>query len=86
MLRYLARRVPSAVIVLFLASVLIFAIIRLIPGDPASTLAGPDASPASIAAPNTRPPAIPAMAPAAAARPVMLLRHEVGAAIIGGLR
>ncbi|MBE7187089.1 ABC transporter permease [Jatrophihabitans endophyticus] len=50
MLRFLARRVPSAVVVLFLASVLIFAIIRLIPGDPASTLAGPDASPASVAA------------------------------------
>lgn len=50
MLRYLARRIPSAVVVLFLASAFIFAIIRLIPGDPASTLAGPDASPASVAA------------------------------------
>jgi peptide/nickel transport system permease protein len=49
-LRYLARRVPSTILVLFLASALIFAIIRLIPGDPATTLAGPDASPASIAA------------------------------------
>lgn len=49
MLRYLVRRVPSAVVVLFVASALIFAIIRLIPGDPASTLAGPDASPGTVA-------------------------------------
>ncbi|ONH61628.1 peptide ABC transporter permease [Frankia sp. CcI49] len=50
MLRYLVRRVPSAVLVLFLASVLIFAIIRLIPGDPATSLAGSDASPEAVAA------------------------------------
>lgn len=50
MLRYLARRAPSAVLVLFLASVLIFFVIRLIPGDPAATLAGTDASPGAVAA------------------------------------
>jgi peptide/nickel transport system permease protein len=50
MTRYLARRLPSALLVLLLASVLIFGIIRLIPGDPASTLAGPDAPPETIAA------------------------------------
>ncbi|CUU60493.1 peptide/nickel transport system permease protein [Parafrankia irregularis] len=50
MLRYLVRRLPSAVLVLFLASVLIFAIIRLIPGDPATSLAGSDASPEAVAA------------------------------------
>jgi hypothetical protein len=41
---------------------------------------------AAIAAPNTRPPAIPATAPASAPRPATLLRNEVGAAIIGVLR
>lgn len=50
MVRYFLRRLPSAVAVLFAASVLIFAILRLVPGDPASTLAGPDATPETIAA------------------------------------
>ncbi|WP_280266846.1 ABC transporter permease [Nocardia wallacei] len=50
MTRYLLRRLPSAVLVLFAASVLIFLLMRLVPGDPASTLAGPDATPQSIAA------------------------------------
>ncbi len=48
MVRYLVHRVPSAVAVLVLASVLIFFVLRLVPGDPASTLAGPDASPEAI--------------------------------------
>jgi peptide/nickel transport system permease protein len=43
--RYLLRRLPSALLVLFLASVLIFLVIRLVPGDPVATLAGPDATP-----------------------------------------
>lgn len=50
MTRYLLRRLPSAVLVLFGASILIFAVLRLVPGDPASTLAGPDASPEAVAA------------------------------------
>jgi len=50
MLRYLLRRIPSAILVLFGASVLIFAVIRLVPGDPATTLAGVDATPQAIAA------------------------------------
>ncbi|MEV6278411.1 ABC transporter permease [Nocardia sp. NPDC051832] len=50
MTAYLLRRVPSAVAVLFGASVLIFLLLRAVPGDPASTLAGPDATPESIAA------------------------------------
>lgn len=45
MLRFVISRLPSAVAVLFLASVLIFGLLRLVPGDPATTLAGPDASP-----------------------------------------
>jgi peptide/nickel transport system permease protein len=50
MLRYVASRVPSALLVLFLASVVVFSILRLIPGDPATSLAGPDASPEAVAA------------------------------------
>jgi peptide/nickel transport system permease protein len=50
MVHYLLRRLPSAILVLFLASVLIFGILRLVPGDPATTLAGADATPEAIAA------------------------------------
>jgi peptide/nickel transport system permease protein len=53
MTRYLLRRVPSGLLVLLLASMLIFAVIRMVPGDPVSTLAGPDASPAARAAIRT---------------------------------
>lgn len=47
---YLLKRVPSALLVLLLASFVIFLILRLIPGDPAAILAGPDASPESVEA------------------------------------
>ncbi|MFD5145796.1 ABC transporter permease [Streptomyces sp. NPDC058401] len=47
---YLLKRIPSALLVLALASFVIFVILRLIPGDPATTLAGPDAGPAAIEA------------------------------------
>ncbi|GAC47750.1 ABC transporter permease [Gordonia aichiensis] len=47
---YLLRRIPTAILVLFVASVLIFAIVRLIPGGPESALAGPDATPEQVAA------------------------------------
>lgn len=50
MRRYLLKRIPSALLVLLLSSFVIFAILRLVPGDPASSLAGPDASPAAVAA------------------------------------
>lgn len=49
MTAYVLRRIPSAVLVLFLASVVIFSVIRLVPGDPAMSLAGPDATPESLA-------------------------------------
>jgi peptide/nickel transport system permease protein len=42
--------VPSALLILLLASLVIFAILRLVPGDPATALAGPDAGPATVAA------------------------------------
>lgn len=48
MLRYAARRLPSALLVLLLASVAIFPILRLAPGDPAVVLAGPDPTPLVI--------------------------------------
>jgi peptide/nickel transport system permease protein len=48
--RYLVRRLPSVAAVLVIASILVFGIIRAIPGDPATTLAGPDAPPETIAA------------------------------------
>ena len=42
MLRYALRRVPSALLVLAVASVLVFAVPRLASGDAADVLAGPD--------------------------------------------
>ncbi|MGO3327235.1 ABC transporter permease [Gordonia sp. (in: high G+C Gram-positive bacteria)] len=45
---YLLRRIPTAVIVLLAASLLIFAVLRLIPGGPETALAGPDATPADL--------------------------------------
>ncbi|MFC9152642.1 ABC transporter permease, partial [Streptomyces bacillaris] len=50
MRRYLLRRLPSALLVLLGASFLIFAILRLVPGDPATSRAGPDADAATVAA------------------------------------
>jgi peptide/nickel transport system permease protein len=48
--RYVLSRLPSALVVLFVASFGIFAMVRMVPGDPVSTLAGPDASPEAVAA------------------------------------
>jgi peptide/nickel transport system permease protein len=47
---YLLRRIPTAVVVLFAASLLIFSVLRLIPGGPEVALAGPDAGPEALAA------------------------------------
>lgn len=47
---YLLARIPSALLVLLSASFAVFLILRLIPGDPASSLAGPDASPETVEA------------------------------------
>ncbi len=46
--RYLVRRLFEGILVVFLASIVIFLIIRLIPGDPAQVLAGEDASPEEV--------------------------------------
>ncbi|WP_066909402.1 ABC transporter permease [Millisia brevis] len=50
MTRYLITRIASALTVLVIASIAIFLILRLVPGDPATSLAGPDATEESIAA------------------------------------
>ncbi|MCL8026930.1 ABC transporter permease [Nocardioides bruguierae] len=50
MIRYLVRKLPSVVLVLLVTSVIAFSLPRLVPGDPAALLAGPDASPQTIAA------------------------------------
>ncbi|UCM91156.1 ABC transporter permease [Streptomyces marincola] len=50
MTAHLLRRAPSALLVLLLASFAVFLILRLIPGDPATTLAGPDAPPGTVEA------------------------------------
>ncbi|KQV04627.1 MULTISPECIES: ABC transporter permease [unclassified Kitasatospora] len=51
---FLLRRLPSGLLVLLAASFLIFLILRLIPGDPATSLAGPDAGPEAVAAIRAR--------------------------------
>ncbi|WP_019634096.1 ABC transporter permease [Actinomadura atramentaria] len=50
MTSYLLRRLPSLAVVLAVSSVLVFGLLRLVPGDPATTLAGSDATPDTIAA------------------------------------
>src|SRR5580765_2272759 len=47
---FLLRKTGAALLVVFLASVLVFAGIRAIPGDPATALGGETADPAAIAA------------------------------------
>ncbi|WP_018653391.1 ABC transporter permease [Actinomadura flavalba] len=50
MTSYLLRRLPSLAVVLAVSSVLIFGLLRLVPGDPAVTLAGANATPDAVAA------------------------------------
>lgn len=50
MLRYALRRVPSALAVLAIASVVVFSVLHLAPGDPAVLAAGPDASAKTVSA------------------------------------
>jgi peptide/nickel transport system permease protein len=50
MRRFLLRRAGASVIVLLLASILVFLGLRALPGDPALALAGEDRSPATLAA------------------------------------
>ena len=48
MLKYFIKRIIQVIPVLLLCSVIIFSLIRLIPGNPAMILAGPDALPEQI--------------------------------------
>jgi peptide/nickel transport system permease protein len=50
MLSYLAGRLAQTLPVLFLASIAVFLVLRLVPGDPADAIAGEDASPQEVAA------------------------------------
>lgn len=47
---YVFRRVLEMIPVLFLAAVLVFVLVRLMPGDPAVAFSGEDATPAQLAA------------------------------------
>jgi peptide/nickel transport system permease protein len=48
MLSYLVGRLIQTLPVLFLASIAVFLVLRLVPGDPADAIAGEDASPAEV--------------------------------------
>ncbi|MDB5821177.1 MAG: transporter, permease protein [Rhizobacter sp.] len=50
MFRFIVNRILMAVPTLLLASILVFALIRLVPGDPAQTLLGDSADPTALAA------------------------------------
>ncbi|WP_027929252.1 ABC transporter permease [Amycolatopsis thermoflava] len=50
MRRHLLTRIGSGVLVLLLASMVVFVALRLVPGDPARVIAGTDAAPDTIAA------------------------------------
>ncbi|MBF8185954.1 ABC transporter permease [Nonomuraea sp. K274] len=54
MLRYLAQRLGQALLVVAGVVVLTFAIMRLVPGDPAVAFAGPKATPEQLAAARER--------------------------------
>jgi peptide/nickel transport system permease protein len=51
-LTYLARRVGQAVIVVVLVTIIVFVLLRLLPGGPARAILGQQASPAQVAALN----------------------------------
>lgn len=48
--RYIVRRLIEAIPVLIIASLMVFSLLHFIPGDPASTLAGSDATPDEVEA------------------------------------
>ncbi|MCQ9618207.1 ABC transporter permease [Paenalcaligenes niemegkensis] len=50
MLAYIARRILTTVPVVIMVAIVIFALLRLTPGDPAAVIAGDDASPAQLEA------------------------------------
>lgn len=54
MATYVLRRLVQTLPVLFLSSILVFGLVRFIPGDPAILIAGPDALPEQITAARAR--------------------------------
>lgn len=54
MYAYVVRRLLQFAVVLFLGSVAVWAFVYALPGDPATTLAGPDATPREMAATRER--------------------------------
>ena len=54
MVVYALRRLVQTLPVLFLSSILVFGLVRFIPGDPAMLIAGPDALPEQIVAARAR--------------------------------
>ncbi|WP_213989445.1 ABC transporter permease [Sodalis sp. dw_96] len=48
MAAYLIRRILQWIPVLLISSVIVFAVVRAMPGDPADIIAGPDAAPADV--------------------------------------
>ena len=50
MLRYLLKRIGSLLITLWVASIVVFAVIEIVPGDPASFMLGLNAQPDTVAA------------------------------------
>jgi peptide/nickel transport system permease protein len=50
MLEFLSRRLVAALITLFLATIVVFAVVEVLPGDPALIMLGTDARPDTLAA------------------------------------
>jgi peptide/nickel transport system permease protein len=48
MIAFIIRRLLQTVIVLFMVSLIVFSILQVLPGDPARTLLGPEASPEQV--------------------------------------
>src|SRR4029453_2716018 len=50
MLEFLSRRVAAALVTLVLATIVVFAVVEVLPGDPALVMLGTDARPDTLAA------------------------------------
>jgi len=49
MTQYILQRFVQLVVVLFILSIVVFTIVRLIPGDPAAVMLGTEATPQALA-------------------------------------
>ncbi|MBV8487380.1 MAG: hypothetical protein JO161_03805, partial [Planctomycetaceae bacterium] len=50
MIEFLSRRLAAALVTLVLATVVVFAVVEILPGDPALVMLGPDAPASAVAA------------------------------------